>query len=333
MTLPVEKLELSSTTLADLASVISSGLRNSFSRSSCTVTITADLRLPPYHLAAPGLSGSPRVVDIGSPPSPPTQPHQKIRPPLHRQTDRPPAIPRAAHRRRRGPFHTVGKNCELAPNIAYSDGGRKVVNRTHYTKLEPGSDGSLVPQCLQIEEESTGFALMANLYGSQGLPGEALHITATARTGSHASFTDAIQDAIREHYGPDHPLISLGGVFVLKRGKANFHVMPDFPGPKEPELDSDEAIAKWLRYFDFEAPVVALSVLHTCGEDVVKELGLRVEHSHCFSEAEDGSKDQGTGRGGHYHYDVDETKDVVEYEGWFNVAEWVYRVDRPGPEV
>jgi hypothetical protein len=329
MSPPVERLELSPPPLPELANIIAKGLTKNYAHSSCKVQSTPDLTQPPYHLAAPGLSGSPRVVDIGSPANlrPPnlTKKYDLLR--IAKLIDLPESqgllIGAGA-----GPFYTVGKNCELAPNIAYSDRGGKVVNRTHYTKLELGSDGELVPQCLQIEEESTGFALMANLYGSQGLPGPVLHITATIRTGSHASFTDAIQDAIQQHYGADHPLISLGGVFILKRGKANFHVMPDFPGPDEPKLDSDAAIAKWLRYFDFDSPVVALSVLHTCGQDVVKGLGLRTEHSHCFSEAEDGSK-EGTGRGGHYHYDVEETKEVVEYEGWFNAAEWVYRVDRP----
>ena len=47
-------------------------------------------------------------------------------------------------------------------------------------------------------------------------------------------------------------------------------------------------------------------------------LDLRVEHFHCFSDH---------GEGGHYHYDV--TPDEVQYSGFFNLAEKIYRIDRP----
>jgi len=47
-------------------------------------------------------------------------------------------------------------------------------------------------------------------------------------------------------------------------------------------------------------------------------LALRIDHTHCFSQH---------GQGGHYHYDV--TPETVEYEGYFTLAEKVYRVDKP----
>lgn len=53
-------------------------------------------------------------------------------------------------------------------------------------------------------------------------------------------------------------------------------------------------------------------ILHTQGLD------LRVEHFHSFSTH---------GHGGHYHYDT--TPATVEYEGYFNVAEKVVRIDKP----
>ncbi|CAH3199415.1 unnamed protein product [Porites evermanni] len=52
--------------------------------------------------------------------------------------------------------------------------------------------------------------------------------------------------------------------------------------------------------------------------DMFKGLDLRVEHFHCFSDH---------GEGGHYHYDV--TPDEVQYSGFFNLAEKIYRIDRP----
>lgn len=46
---------------------------------------------------------------------------------------------------------------------------------------------------------------------------------------------------------------------------------------------------------------------------------MRVEHTHCFSDH---------GEGGHYHEDTE--PEVVEYEGYFSVAEQIYRFDPPG---
>ncbi|GBO21390.1 Ester hydrolase C11orf54, partial [Araneus ventricosus] len=47
-------------------------------------------------------------------------------------------------------------------------------------------------------------------------------------------------------------------------------------------------------------------------------LNMRVEHTHCFSDH---------GVGGHYHEDT--TPEEVEYEGYFNLAETLYRIDQP----
>lgn len=45
---------------------------------------------------------------------------------------------------------------------------------------------------------------------------------------------------------------------------------------------------------------------------------LRVEHTHCFSHH---------GEGGHYHTDT--TPETVEYLGYFVLAEFLFRIDRP----
>lgn len=53
-------------------------------------------------------------------------------------------------------------------------------------------------------------------------------------------------------------------------------------------------------------------------ETKLQGLDLRLEHFHSFSMH---------GHGGHYHYDT--TPDVVEYEGYFHLAEKVVRIDKP----
>lgn len=103
----------------------------------------------------------------------------------------------------------------------------------------------------------------------------------------------------------------MGGVFLLKSGRVKLHVMPDF---STSPLCSDDDVNQWLQYFEAAAPLICLTTFHSVdlGQD------LRMEHTHCFS---------GHGDGGHYHYDT--TPDQVNYEGYFNVARTLFRIDAP----
>ncbi len=119
-----------------------------------------------------------------------------------------------------GPFHVLGMNSELMPNLSYR--GEEATNLTHYARV--GKQGGCV--CEKISSGDCG--LMANLFGSDGSPG--------------MNFTEAIQKALQAEYG--ERTASLGGVFVIKKGKAKLHVMPR------------EEVHEWLRYFGRSAPTI-----------------------------------------------------------------------------
>lgn len=320
---PVKKTTLSPPTLPSLASAIAAGLSSNFAQSSCSVATPPDLTFKPFYLAASGLNGATRVVDVGGPPNLQPSPDLSKKYDLFeisQQVDMNSStgfmLGAGA-----GPFYVLGQNSELMPNFAYGTaaGSGPTRNRTHYAKITPSNHVA----CCQLPD-STGFGLMCNLFCSDGLPGPCLHITAKSRVGP-LNFTETIQDALKSSFGDK--LISIGGVFLIKQGKANLHVMPDFPSrPFESRKDVEE----WLRYFDMqfslEDPLICLSVLHS-GND--GGMGLRMEHTHCFTVNPDGDESMSTDKGGHYHYDLDATKEDVEYEGWFNVAEVLYRVDQP----
>jgi len=69
----------------------------------------------------------------------------------------------------------------------------------------------------------------------------------------------------------------------------------------------------WLTFYEVEAPVTCLSTVLSI--DAHKD-DARLEHTHFFSTRPD--------VGGHYHYDV--TPDIVEYEGYFAIAQKFYRI-------
>jgi hypothetical protein len=211
-----------------------------------------------------------------------------------------------------GPFHRLGINSELSPNFSWEGSFDNVSNGTYYTKIS--EDNSVVCK----KSPTTDCALMCNLYGSSGLPGDVLKITAHGRKGEQKVFHELIRETLAQHYG-DSRQVSMGGVFLIKRGKAYFHVMPDFPPKGSLPFKDVEQLEKWLTWHEFGAEIVCLSVFHSADPH---KLGLRKEHTHCFSLAGD--------KGGHYHWDLDDDgTEEIEYEAYFNTAKDMYRLDRP----
>lgn len=127
--------------------------------------------------------------------------------------------------------------------------------------------------------------MLGNLFVSEGKASKVLKVDVRKRTGSD-NFVTAMRNILKEHY--KQIPVSLGGSFLIATGKAKLHIMPDFS--LKPLL-SDDDVNSWLRFFEMNSPLVCLSVFHSHDP----HLDLRVEHTHCFSEHN---------QGGHYHYDT-----------------------------
>lgn len=321
MQLKTDVFRLQPPSLQDIAAAVRPALQRNYASATVAVVDCPDLRNPPFRLASVGLCGNTFIADIGG------QPNLFPRPLLDKKYSllniASPELGEGGMLlgAGAGPFHVVGQNCELALNMSWtSDGG--VTNLTRHAEILRTRDGQRVG-CNKTNSEEC--ALMCNIFASEGRAGPVLKITARSRTGPFASITDVLRFAIRDHYG-EETCISLGGVFVIRRGKANFHVMPDFPTEEKLPFTSPKVLNDWLTYHDFvvnedggdESAITCLSVFHSA--DPGKKMGLRMEHTHCFTT-------DGSGHGGHYHGDVEGVE--VEYEGYFQVAEAILRVDRP----
>ncbi|XP_038058677.1 ester hydrolase C11orf54-like isoform X1 [Patiria miniata] len=303
MSLPVEKKALHVPDLEELATVLEDGLKSYFASVSVSVVDCPDLSQQPFTLAAPGLCGSSRAVDVGGIPN--IHPLPKLdkiydMEKVAELADLPGAFMIGAGA---GPYKHVGVNSELMPNLVASTAAKEGSNCTHDIRLDVDSGQPILEKC-----SSTECALMVNLYCSEGKPGKVLEVKASKRTGE-ADFVAAMREVMNERYG-EKP-VGLGGSFMIEQGKAWLHIMPDFcPTPITSIKENEE----WLKFIEFDAPIICLSVFYSHDPG----LDLRIEHTHCFSHH---------GAGGHYHYDT--TPDDVVYRGYFHPAEWVYRVDRP----
>ncbi|KAJ5367497.1 hypothetical protein N7541_001438 [Penicillium brevicompactum] len=278
--------------LDELATIIQKALLSNFKTASATVVNCPDLKQAPFNLAASGLSGNPRIADIGGQQNLFPQPILDAKYSLLSLAQNMEMSPSAGFVLGAGaaPHQDLGRNAELAPNLAWRKAGNSssfedpdslvIENSSRVIKV----DESREPVCEHAS--TTNCALMINLYGSDGDTGLVLKINAKARMGGRT-------------------LLILYATVYEKR-----MVMTD-----RAQLERE-----WLSYHVFDAPVVCLSVMHSADPE---GLGLRMEHTHCF-------EIDGDRKGGHYHYDIPDGDEEVEYEAYFNVASVVYRIDRPG---
>ena len=312
----IEKFPSSPPSLEELAEALKAPLAANFEHSTVSVEQCPDLREAPFHLAVKGLSGDEKIADVGGQPNlfPTPQLQNKwsmkdIATAMEMDPQKGSLLGAGA-----GPFYEVGRNCELAPNFSWDGGLDNVNNQTHLAQIK-SVDGTPSVE----KSQSLNCALMINLFGSLNETGPVLKITARKRTGSEKSFTQCIRKALYAAYGDARP-ISLGGVFLIKSGRTHWHIMPDFPPEDDLPFKDAKQLDDWLTYHDFDSPMIGLSVLHSA--DPERKMGLRIEHTHGYSP-------MGANKGGHYHYDVDGAEEDVEYEGYFNTAKMIYRVERP----
>ncbi|XP_033748013.1 ester hydrolase C11orf54 homolog [Pecten maximus] len=300
---PVQKAQTHLPPLDEVAKALSDGLSKNFADVSACVVDCPDLTKKPFSLVSEGLGGNPRLADVGGPgfliPTP--QKDKKFTfAQIAKLVDLPGAFMIGAGA---GPWEHVGCNSELMNNVMIDSNGGIVRNNAHIAKVNR-EDNSCILEKLTCPQ----FNLMGNFLVSEGKCCKVLEVKAGKRTGEE-NFVSCMRKTLKSYY--DDKIVALGGVFLIEKGKANLHIMPDFS--KEP-LKTPEQVNKWLNFYDMSAPLVCVGELvsHDPGMD------LRVDHFHCFSDH---------GEGGHYHWDT--TPDDVQYRGYFVLAEYIYRVDQP----
>nr|XP_031833404.1 ester hydrolase C11orf54 homolog [Nomia melanderi]XP_031833405.1 ester hydrolase C11orf54 homolog [Nomia melanderi] len=302
--LNIVKKELHVPSLNEVKDVLKEGLAKNFSEFCVEVVDCPDLTQKPFTLAAPGLGGNPTVLEIGGPPFllPLVQRNKlyDIQQLLkHLKCCNNPFVIGAGA----GPWPHINSNCELMMNMTISTS--EVKNESRIASVDKSNE-KCVLQTLPNDE--TRLALLANLFASEGKPGQVLKVYAKKRTGND-DFIASMQKALAQHY--KNNLVGLGGTFLMNDGKVKQHVMSDF---STVPLDTETKLNNWLRFYNMSTPLVAVGTFVSSESDV----DLRVQHFHSFSHH---------GEGGHYH--IDTTPETIEYLGYFNLGTALYRVDQP----
>eukprot|EP00088_Acartia_fossae_P049409 TRINITY_DN5439_c0_g1_i3.p1 TRINITY_DN5439_c0_g1~~TRINITY_DN5439_c0_g1_i3.p1 ORF type:complete len:330 (-),score=69.06 TRINITY_DN5439_c0_g1_i3:54-1016(-) len=303
--LPVEHKALHVPGLDEVAKVLEAGLAKNFAEAKVEVVDCPDLRA--WGLAAEGLGGATRLFDVGGVPYlMPTPKKEK----LYDMKDYPKltdmekggfVIGAGA-----GPWPYLNRNAEMMPNLAVNEDG-SIIQKTKISRTFDEDDRYA---CMDLPDSETRNAVLGNLFLSEGKPGKVLKICCKNRTGSK-NFVSCMRETLVDHYGEQ--AVGMGGVFKILSGKVKIHVMPDFsPCP----ITSDAEVNQWLKFYEVPTPFTVLSTFISRDPG----LDLRVEHSHGWGEAEVSS-------GGHYHYDT--TPQQVQYLGYYNLADFIYRLDKP----
>jgi len=178
-------------------------------------------------------------------------------------------------------------------------------------------------ECITEKYNGRKHGGLGNIFYSDGKKDKVLKINIKGRSGKQGSLPQAIRAALINQLNlKNNNHIALGGIFRILKGQIRAHVQPDYEEIKHEYYDPKlmKCTKDFLQFYEPVGPnLQCYSVLWT-GDPTEGKLNLREsgEHTHFYD-----FKNKSCS--GHYHFDV--TPDEIQYEGYFNTADTVYRVN------
>jgi hypothetical protein len=149
-----------------------------------------------------------------------------------------------------GPWQLFDQNCEGIVNLKVEDNGQ-FINESYVARVVTPDKIEL----LKVDEKETRCTLMGNVFVCEGKTGKVLKVSVKERIGND-DFMKAMRNAMLEYF--PNETIGLGGMFILKSGKANHFVMSDF---SETPIETEENLKNWLNFHEFKSPLVAVGTI------------------------------------------------------------------------
>ena len=178
-------------------------------------------------------------------------------------------------------------------------------------------------ECIAEKYTARKHGGLGNVYYTDGVKGKVIKIKIKGRSGDQGSLPQAMRKALSDNLPiKDNEHIALAGVFRILKGQIKSHVQPDYADIKHEYYDAKQmkCVKDFLQFYEPVGPELqGYSVLWT-GDPTGGDLDLREsgEHTHFHSYTKENVA-------GHYHFDV--TPNDIEYEGYFNIAKEVHRVN------
>ena len=178
-------------------------------------------------------------------------------------------------------------------------------------------------ECIAEKYTARKHGGLGNVFYTDGVRGKVIKIKIKGRSGEQGSLTQAMRKSLSDNLKiEDNDHIALAGVFRILNGKIRSHVQPDYKDIKHEYYDSEQmkCVKDFLQFYEPVGPELQSYCVLWTGDPTGGNLNLREsgEHTHFHSYTKENVA-------GHYHFDV--TPEEIEYEGYFNTAEEVHRVN------
>ena len=178
-------------------------------------------------------------------------------------------------------------------------------------------------ECIAEKYTARKHGGLGNVFYTDGVKGKVIKIKIKGRSGKQGSLTQTMRKSLSDNLQiKDNEHIALAGVFRILNGKIRSHVQPDYKDIKHEYYDPEQmkCVKDFLQFYEPVGPELQGYCVLWTGDPTGGNLNLREsgEHTHFHSYTKKNVA-------GHYHFDV--TPEEIEYEGYFNTAEEVHRVN------
>ncbi|MDB3946951.1 DUF1907 domain-containing protein [Candidatus Pelagibacter sp.] len=312
MQLKIEKSKFKEYSLDKISEALQSGLSNNYKEVEVSIVDCPNLR--DWACPSEGISGNQKIIDVGG------EPYMHDPNLIGAEFD----------------YEEISKMIGSEKSYALGAGsgamscleghcGELVINEnliTDESKSIIARVGSN-KECIAEKYTARKHGGLGNVFYTDGVRGKVIKIKIKGRSGEQGSLPQAMRKALSDNLkieGNDH--LALAGVFRILKGKIKSHVQPDYKDIKHEYYDPKQmkCVKDFLQFYEPVGPELqGYSILWT-GDPTGGDLNLREsgEHTHFHSYTKENIA-------GHYHFDV--TPEEIEYEGYFNTAEEVHRVN------
>jgi hypothetical protein len=312
MQLKIEKSKFKEYSLNKISQALQSGLSNNYKVVEVSIVDCPNLR--DWDCPSEGISGNQKIIDVGG------EPYMHDPKLIGAEFD----------------YEEISKMIGSEKSYALGAGsgamscldghcGELVINENLITDESKSIIARVGKnkECIAEKYTARKHGGLGNVFYTDGVRGKVIKIKIKGRSGEQGSLTQAMRKALSDNLqikNNDH--MALAGVFRILKGKIRSHVQPDYKDIKHEYYDPEQmkCVKDFLQFYEPVGPELQGYCVLWTGDPTGGNLNLREsgEHTHFHSYTKENIA-------GHYHFDV--TPNEIEYEGYFNTAAEVHRVN------